>query len=293
MAQEKPLYVRGMQGLGDNLYQRAFISQLRGPVWLQTPWPELYEDLSGVHFVRARTTLRTQVKNVDRQAAARWEHPPAGAREIAVSYGRASPFDREPFISTAESMRRLFKVEPAWSLPPAPAACVGARPYALVRPVTVREEWRAEARNPRPEYIAEAVQELRRRGCFVISVADLEPGKEWLVAPDPGADQKLHHGELDVMQLLSLVSDAAVCVGGVGWLTPAALMARVPLYTVLGGLGGFNSRECLTDPTMDLSQTGWAIPENFCRCFSRQHGCRKEIPDFISKFRRWLDERGM
>ncbi len=284
-----PLYVRGMHGLGDNLYQRAFVSQLEGPVWLQTPWPELYEDLPEVHFVRPHTALRTQVKNLERQSSGRWSQPPAGAPEIGVSYGVPSPLYRSGFVSTVESMRRLFKVEPVWSLPPVQAACVGARPYALVKPATVREEWRAEARNPRPEYLAEAAQELRHRGYFVISVADLEPGKEWLVAPDPGADQKLHHGELGVEQLLSLVSDATVCVGGVGWLTPAAIMARVPLYTVLGGVGGLNSPETLTDSTMDLSRVGWAQPDNFCRCFSRQHACRKEISDFGGKFRRWLD----
>jgi len=282
-----------MQGLGDNLYQRAFISQLKGPVWLQTPWPEIYEDLPEVRFVRAQTALRTQLRNVESQPADRWVAPPSGAREVRVSYGPASPFDRSSFVSTVESMRRLFKVEPRWGLPEGLPSRDLPWPYAVVRPVTVREEWRAEARNPRPEYVAEAAQELRRRGYFVVSVADLEPGKEWLVAPDPGADLKLHHGELGVKELMGLVDDAAVCLGPVGWLTPAALSAGVPLYTVLGGVGGINSPEGLTDPTMQLSHVGWGQPDNFCRCLSRQHACRKEIPNFIGKFKGWLDAQGL
>ena len=48
------MIVRGMKGLGDNIYQRAFVKRLPGPVYLETPWPELYEDLPGVKFVRLK-----------------------------------------------------------------------------------------------------------------------------------------------------------------------------------------------------------------------------------------------
>ena len=37
------MYIEGMMGLGDNVYQRAFISAIKFPVYIETPWPELYE----------------------------------------------------------------------------------------------------------------------------------------------------------------------------------------------------------------------------------------------------------
>src|SRR3546814_16271069 len=54
----------------------------REPVYITTPWPELYEDLTGVHFVRSSTVLRTQQKNIDRQSSRRWSSAPTGARLV-------------------------------------------------------------------------------------------------------------------------------------------------------------------------------------------------------------------
>ncbi|MGV2896737.1 hypothetical protein ACNPPY_13175, partial [Achromobacter sp. AGC78] len=70
------MIVRGMKGLGDNIYKRAFVKKLQGPVYLETPWPELYEDLPDVKFVRSETPLRTQSKNMARQDEARWVKAP-------------------------------------------------------------------------------------------------------------------------------------------------------------------------------------------------------------------------
>src|SRR3546814_15822652 len=79
-----------MKGLGDNIYQRPFVRMLarREPVYITTPWPELYEDLTGVHFGRSSTVLRTQQKNLDRQSSRRWSSAPTGARLVQI--GRAS-----------------------------------------------------------------------------------------------------------------------------------------------------------------------------------------------------------
>lgn len=52
--------IRGMYGLGDSIYQRAFVRQFPG-AFLRTPRPELYSDLD-VNFVRSNTALRTQRK---------------------------------------------------------------------------------------------------------------------------------------------------------------------------------------------------------------------------------------
>ena len=57
------IYIAGMMGLGDNIYQRSFIKLLDGDIYLRTPWPEIYKDLRNVFPVKSETILRTQRKN--------------------------------------------------------------------------------------------------------------------------------------------------------------------------------------------------------------------------------------
>lgn len=286
MSADLPLLIRGMRGLGDNIYQRGFVRALPG-AYLDTPWPELYEGLD-VHCVRAATSLRTQAKNV-RRSRHRWAHPPSRVREMRIGYGHAD-LRAGSIIGT---MRRQFGVDhPVFDLPdfgPSPQA----GRYAVIRPVTVRTEWRNEARNPDAGHIAQAAQVLRRRGYTVVSVADLAAGAEWAVEPLPEADITWHAGELDICRLLALVQRAALVVGGVGWIVPACIAAQVPLYCVLGGHGGHNAPERITDPRMDLSRVGWAMPDAFCRCSDMRHACRKGIGNFNGKFEQWMDQNAL
>lgn len=273
------MIIHGMKGLGDNIYQRAFIKQFPEGTWLETPWPELYQDLPGLHLIRPDTRLRTQLKNLQRQPADRWERRPRG-QVIQVAYGREGIFP---------GMARCFRRAPgAMDLPdfgPPPVA----GPYVVVRPVAVRAEWRADTRNPLPEYVAQAAVEMRRRGYRVISVADLEDGKEWALDPLPPADLQFHAGELPVEQLLALVQGAAAVIGGIGWILPACIAARVPALIVCGGQGGFNAPELITSPGMDLSRIEFVVPDNFCRCTQKQHDCDKRIANYDQRLAAWAD----
>ncbi|MNG04024.1 hypothetical protein D3C84_871280 [compost metagenome] len=161
--------------------------------------------------------------------------------------------------------------------------------YVLVRPATVRTEWRADTRNPDPIYIAAAAAEMRHRGYRVVSVADLERGKEWALDPLPPADIQYHAGELQVEPLLALLQHAAALIGGIGWIVPASIAAQVPAWIICGGQGGFNSPEHITDSCMDLSRITFAVPDNFCRCTLKQHTCDKRIADHDARFAAWAD----
>lgn len=268
--------IHGMRGLGDNIYQRAFLAQLAGPVYLETPWPELYADMPHVLPVRPQTTLRTQLKNIARNSA--WHDAPVYRSGPRIAYSKG----------IIPGMARAFGVEPGpLSLPDFGPSPVGGR-YAVVRPVTVRAEWRADARNPLPEYVAEAAEELRAQGYRVVSVADLEPGAEWLVGDAPPADVQYHAGELDVRQLLALVQNAAAVVGGIGWLVPAAIAAQVPAWIICGGQGGYNAPELITDPRLGPRRVEFAVPGRFCRCIERTHNCDKRIERHRTRFASWL-----
>lgn len=279
--------VRGMNGLGDNIFQRPFVRVLARttPVYLQTPWPELYGDLPGVTLLPAQTVLRTQHKNVTRQKPTAWGLAPRGANVaiVNVSYGHASLRAK----SIVQVMEECFGVAPDhFDLPRFPAYH-HSKPIALIRPATERAEWHNVSRGPLPEYITHIAATLMD-DYHVISVADLQSDAEWLVGGiEPPAHVRYHHGELSVEHLLGLVQSAAVVVGGVGWIVPACTAAGTPLFCVLGGCGGHNAPEKITDPRMDLSHVGYATPEHFCRCDQMRHECNKRIPDLHNQWATW------
>lgn len=284
--------VQGMKGLGDNIYERAFIKRLAAnsahDVYVETPWPELFEDLR-VRFLHAGTGLRTQAANLARQGADRWSPRPARvARTIRVSYG--APCLRQGSI--VQAMEACFRVAPAeWDLPAFPAF-VRDRPVAMVRPVTERTEWHNSARNPLPQYVAQVAADLMH-DYHVVSVADVAGGAEWLVGEPPPAHERFHAGELRVRELLGLVASAAVVVGGVGWIVPAAIAARTPAFVIHGGHGGHNARERITDARMDLSHVAFAEPDHFCRCDQMRHPCAKTNSHLAEQWAAFRRERGL
>jgi ADP-heptose:LPS heptosyltransferase len=286
----KPVLVRGMWGLGDNIYSRPFLraAAAQYEVHLETPWPELYADLD-IKFVRGARRLRTQQKNIARQSADLWSNP-VPQRQIQVGY---PGLEWLSIIAALEQRwaRLHIKFDPAlFDLPDmGPSPIVSDKPIAVIRPVTVRAEWRNEARNPQPEYVAILAEELMATHT-VVAVADLAPGEEWLVGDIgdlPPAHLHLIRGELSVRELLALVRDADIVVGGVGWIVPAGLALKVKTFVVLGGHGGHNAPEKITDPRLDLSRIGFAVPEKFCRCTNMLHNCDKRIADPLAQFYRW------
>ena len=148
-------YFSGMHGLGDNIYQLSFIKSLAksGDVWLETPWPEIYSDLNNVHFVKPHTRLRTQAKNVNQVNDSIWSKPPSN-HSIKISYSDNG---------ILRGMRRCFGVDcSTFDLPKFESPIKGD--YAVVRPATVRKEWAASSRNPKPEYLAECTAQVLRSG---------------------------------------------------------------------------------------------------------------------------------
>jgi hypothetical protein len=268
-----------MQGLGDNIYQRAFVREIPERVYLHTPWPQIYVDLPHVFPVRPKTRLRTQCKNIDRMPANMWHVAPAlPARR--VRYG-GKEFSRGSIL---DAMERCLRVRPKiFDLPHFDGPEI-QRPYAIVRPVTERKEWTNVARNPYSQYVSEAADIIRRFGMRTVCVADLDDGAEW-ADELPCCDDEYLHGELKFEQLMGLIQGAEIVVGGVGWIVPAAIAAGVPLLCILGGQGGHNAPEKITGEPMNLSKTRWIYPDNFCRCTKMLHSCDKTITDFGEKFK--------
>lgn len=304
-AGEPHYYFRTWGGLGDNVYLRPAVRRLAelGDVWVETPWPELYADLPHVHFVRPdiadRTyptlDLRHARRNLDAQVRA-WEDIPEAAMEVRP-YVLATAANIPDGLLTGLRFRHRMPADatlptggpwvfdlPDFGPPPV------APPYAVVRPAVLRREWMAPARNPRPEYIAQAAQLLQERGLPVVSVADVQEGEEWILPPEPPADHVFHHAELSIPQLISLLRHAEVVVGGVGFILPVALATRTPLLIIAGGHGRTECEEWLTAPWMDTSRSRWIYPDQFCQCFRMDHDCPRDISDFDAQAYRALEE---
>jgi hypothetical protein len=285
----RPLIIRAPYGLGDGIYVRPVVRDqaLRRDVWIDTPWPELYEDL-GVRFIQPETELRTQSAQIKRQLPSRWSAPPPIADSATLYYNTEVLANGTVYQAMADRMPAVGN--PQWDLPdlgPCPFDTDDA-PLALVRPVVRRTEWDNVSRNPYPEYVNMIADDLKLRGYAVVVVCDLSPGQEWIVGDMPPHSLALTNGELSTRQLLAAVRHASIVVGGVGWIVPACIATKTPCFVVLGGNGAANAPEKIIDERMDARHIGFAVPENYCRCNDMRHACDKKIPDLALQWNRWL-----
>lgn len=276
-----PLLIRGRQGLGDCIYSRSVIREVveQFDVYLETPWPQIFGGLP-IKCVRRPTVLRTQEKNAKRGDLT-WYVPPTGIEPKVVHYAGSKGTMLEGLCATLGVRPPVLTFDL-----PTFAPWPGKRPYVVVRPATVRREWPASSRNPRPDYLALAADRLREH-FDVVSVADLVPNVEWPVLPLPYADETFHAGELAVEQLMALVQGAAGMVAGVGWAVPAAVAYRTPLFLIYGGSGQHDGRHRIFDSRMPSENVHHAIPDRFCLCANRSHSCDKRISTIERQVDQW------
>lgn len=273
------LLISGMQGLGDNIHQRAVVRQLLGrfdAVWLETPWPALYHDLP-VRLLRRTTVLRTQRANQSREAHRYEPLPPLGARRMRIWYEHDGIRRHGGFLAAMCAEAGLQRGD--FSLP-IPAAWVEkaqewldrwrpGKPLMLYRPLVERTEWvGCAARNPDARAYVELARFVAHR-FFVVSVADLHDGVEWAVSDPIGAGVECHRGELDVETLAALASMAGLVWCSPGFMLALAQAVRAPIVAVFGG----------------HESPKWyshGFPENLfigagCECLSKSHACDKTI----------------
>lgn len=249
-----PLHFIGMHGMGDCLHQRGPLKQLMKTydVSLDTSWAAMYHDLiaDGLKLVRRPVGLRTQAKNATREAKlfsiGRYEY---GMRTVRASYSGAQVMRTESKTvleamcnatgtSYAEADYRL-PVPYRWdellreTLGPLPQRA-SEKPWLVYRPLVARTEWRGSIqRNADPAAYAATLDAIRDQ-FFVISVADLEPGKEWIIGPDAKADLSLHHGELVFEALASLFKQSSLALTSSGFGAILAPAVGTPCISVVG-----------------------------------------------------------
>ncbi len=219
MIEKPPLHIVGMHGMGDNIHQRALINHLlpKYEIWLETPWPQIYHDLP-VHLINTGSRLRTQSKNAKSNADKfKAIAAPDSAEIMRVFYSPEHVRAKGSVLRAMLAYTGTEIEEPDYRLPIPPewrakadallwGLNVGSKPIMIARPLVTRKEWGGcAARNP--DYTAYgALYESIRKDFFVVSIADVVPGTEWIVGPDLKADAEFHHGELDFETIAALTA---------------------------------------------------------------------------------------
>lgn len=281
------ILLRGHHGLGDNLHQRAIVRQLiaaGNDVWIETPWPSVYHDLP-VHCIRKESPLRTQAKNLEREANRFSTTPvPGDAWVIQLRYdvhsvraaGSVLGGISCPGFDASAADFRLPVLE-GWQKTAIDTlrkhGFVPARPIMFFRPLVARTEFMSSVQRNPDEFAYRKLFESIRDRYFVVSIADLEPGKEWLIGDELDADVKFHRGELTFETLagLAYISDLVLCAPG--FATVLARAVETPCATVFGGYERGYSFSAGARWSSYLA----IEPIEPCDCFDRGHHCRKDI----------------
>lgn len=321
MINKPTIIVRAYHGLGDSIYQIPVIEELskqHKEVFVETPFPEFYAHLGdNLYFLRPPETYRTQGKMMRNSSDPIWysgkplpedllmpiqlmpqpgyplNHRPRSIRQDSIinfyygqdnlaKYNIIGCFEKQAKIKLDSPIK--FNMPEFLSNP----LIDTKKKIAVIRPPTDRAEWLSSSRQCLPEYVNQACKILKDSGYFTVSIADCEPGKEWLNGPEPEADLILHKGELSMGELLSLIKNASIVVGGVGWIVPATIAYNTPAVIVFGGRGGYDCPSNITDVRMNLKNFNYIIPDYFCNCTSSVHGCNKTITNFAEKFTKIL-----
>jgi len=257
--QKPPLVVVGMWGIGDNLHQRAVVRELMKTrdVWLETCHYLLYHDLvkQGLKLLFRPTSLRAQAKTIARERGMfpRSPEPPRSARRIKLWYHRKEIERDGSIVETMMAEGGVGGVKPDFSLPIPPEWRTAAlqlisrwemkgKPLMVYRPIVLRNEWNGAMRNPDESAYAALFQRIRDL-FFVVSIADLEPGKESIVGPEQDADVKLHRGELDFQTMAALFAESALFFGNAGFGPVLAQAVGTPLVVVYGGRESYLTTE--------------------------------------------------
>lgn len=278
---KRNLYIKGMHGLGDNLHQRALIKELyeRFNIYLETSWPQIYHDFPNIKFIAKGTKLRTQLKNqsIHRDKFLRHNLLGRNIRYLSISY---SPQMIRNLGSVLKAMNHITGTQNEdFSLPvldewydKVRSINTHGKPILIYRPLVERKEWTGGAnRNPDFNAYYELFKFLNPEKYFVISIADIEPGQEWITSKPIKADLEFHKGEMNFESLAALfkISNLVYCAPGFSAVLSKAV--GTPVITVFGGYENSASFTSGNTPYLGIDTIA---P---CQCFSHTHPCVKII----------------
>jgi SAM-dependent methyltransferase len=278
-----PIIIECPWGIGDNLQCRAVFRELKktNSIWLKARNVAMFHDLigDGVNIITHGGARIREGFQCPTSAA------PSNAATKRIDY-RHPEIARHGSILAAQfsSVGLQMPAKPDFSLPILPAWRdkalalirswnIGERPLMVYRPIILNTGWSCPSRSPDPAAYAALFQSIRPQ-FFVASIADLKPGKEWIVGPEQDADVKLHSGELDFETMAALFAEADLAFGNAGFFPVMALAVGTPAITVYGG---HESSKTTQAPARHLAPSLFIEPDQPCDCHAFDHACDKTI----------------
>ena len=261
----KKVFIHSMQGLGDNIMQRAVLKEYLAEndvvVYLNTPYPELYSDLN-IKTVRPESKLRCQSKHMQ-QAAFDHDSLPEIAfdqifrvkytgwidRGFSLMEGMAMCLGMDKFFFELDLPQKLMHSEPVLKA-------------VFVKPPTIRTDWSAPARNCKMDYIQYAMHKIPH--CTVLT--DMEKGKEEYDDFRPLCRHYMEKG-LTLQQLVQLVKGAEGFIASPGFFIPLAAALKKPILIIYGGNGAYNQPSNMPENKKAVH----VVPENQCMCKDPRH----------------------
>lgn len=310
MATKPSTFVTGHFGIGDNLHQRAVMRELMKQfnVWLHTCHYEIYHDLieQGLKLVMRPTSLHAQAKTIAREReqfiAAKFPPPPNNAQRLNIGYPKVLV---DQHGSILEAMFGCVKIKmperPDFSFPVKQEWMqavrekyisnwsMGGKPLLVHRPVVVRNEWDGRSRNPDPAVYDEIYKSIRDQ-FFVVSIADLAMGREWIEGPEQSVDVKLHAGELSFPEMAAIFKAAKAVFCNAGFAPVLAQAVGTPLMVVYGGRESYKTTQRVgahLAPTLPIDVL------NPCDCHSARHTCDKstDVPAALKSVTAFVESK--
>jgi predicted SAM-dependent methyltransferase len=150
---------------------------------------------------------------------------------------------------------------------------IGGKRLLVHRPIVVRHEWNGRNRNPDPAAYDSIYKSIRDQ-FFVVSVADLSPGREWIDGPYQAVDMSLYSGELTFEDMAALWAEADLVFCNAGFGPVLAQAVGTPVICVYGGRESYRTTQ---RAGAHLARTLPVDPINPCDCHGSVHNCDKRI----------------
>lgn len=274
-------------GIGDNIFMRPAVKHMIAQgyeVTVRTPWPLLYHDLD-VRFEKPHPSMRMERRHVHSLDKDVWALPDQGVERVDIGYNLKN-------LSAQRTPARLALRAvgaPDWndrvidlSLPiheswiesarkRLASLCLSPGQYSMLYQPTIRVEWPNPARNPRHEYVRQAIECLP--GPW-ISFGAHEAGLEWPEGPVLPAYATFNRGELGIGEIIGLLSLARITVTGHCFVLAMLAATKSPGLAIWGG---FHPPEYYFDSQMRHERLIIAPPLAPCACGEFFHECDTRV----------------
>lgn len=281
---DNAIRIRMYQGFGDNLYLRGHIGGLieKGcRVWIDTPYPELFEG-EGVHYLRQKGFYRFAGKEADSVHFEQGRDNYGRTIDVYYAYGEMGTTktitQAYDLFNTFEQRHFELAVKDKW-VEEAKVVLEAhgldlSKPFTLIKPPTIRDEWVNVSRNPEPSAWNLAQRFAVRNSEQTVSLAYIDDGVEHYDCQAPEGVTARIESHVSYRGIIGIFALAEKIIATPSFAIPLSLALKKPAFIIYGGSVP-NSQ--LVDSRMDTSNYHFIEPQPFCQCHKLDHECGKEI----------------